>query len=490
MIRVLLIVISLSITTVATISASEESLSSRRERKLESYIERLNRSLVQYETELSELRSGRLVESVELDQMADSVVIAPSVEEEQVALSVILEDTTISFNPLVMDSLLCLWREKSGADYYNNFFQQYISSDEVGELPVTSKRKEDIDMVDSIYLARLAKLASPIRLSYNSIVKGYINRYVNPKYTHIGRVISRSRYYFPSIEEELVKRNLPVELRALAIVESALLPNAVSHAGAAGLWQFMPSTGKMYDLEINSLVDERRDPVRSTIAACEFINDLYNMYGDWTLAIAAYNCGPGNVNKALARSGLKNGTFWDIYHFLPSETRGYVPAFIAASYAYAYHKEHGIEVESTVLPLATDTVEINRIMHFGQVSKALELPIEVIRELNPQYRRDIVPATTRTYSLRLPQRFISPFIENESEIHKRDTLFLKQYIYPANIEKLRATPAGTIYVVRSGDTLSGIAKRYRVSTRQLMQWNNLKSAHRLSIGQKLKVSNN
>ena len=189
---------------------------------------------------------------------------------------------------------------------------------------------------DSVYTRRLRDLASPIQLPYNSIVRGYINRYTDSRYGTISRILGMSQYYFPLIEDELLKEGLPIELRALPIIESALSVTAVSPMGAVGLWQFMPSTGKSYGLEVNSLVDERRDPVRSTQAACRYLKDLYAIYKDWSLAIAAYNCGPGNVNKALARAGEKSRTFWDIYDYLPRETRGYVPAFIGASYAYAY----------------------------------------------------------------------------------------------------------------------------------------------------------
>ncbi len=190
----------------------------------------------------------------------------------------------------------------------------------------------------------------------------------------------------------------------------------------------------------------------------------------------------------MARSGLKEGTFWDIYDYLPRETRGYVPAFIAASYAYAYHQQHNIEPNEPPLPLATDTVSVNKILHFGQISEVLDIPIELLRQLNPQYRRDIIPATTKTYALRLPQRYITPYIEQEVEINKLDSTYLKQYIDPANVKKLISTPNGAVYVVRSGDTLGAIARKYHTTVRNIMNWNNLRSADKLSIGQRLRVS--
>lgn len=301
--------------------------------------------------------------------------------------------------------------------------------------------------------------------------------------------MSLSRYYFPLIEEELIKAGLPVELRALPIIESALSTTATSPMGAVGLWQFMPATGKSYGLEINSFVDERRDPVLATKAAVHFLKDLYNIYHDWTLAIAAYNCGPGNVNKAIARAG-GGKTFWDIYDYLPRETRGYVPAFVGASYAYAYHQQHGITSENPPMPLATDTIRINRLLHLGQVAEVLNIPIETLRTLNPQYKMDIIPATIKNYTLTLPQQYVSQYITHEEEIHKLDSAYLKEYIDPGNIKKkiiADQTPAYTTYTVKKGDTLGAIARRYRVTTAQIMKWNKLKNANKLRIGQKLRI---
>lgn len=211
------------------------------------------------------------------------------------------------------------------------------------------------------------------------------------------------------------------------------------------------------------------------------------MYDDWTLAIAAYNCGPGNVNKAISRSGKSNGTFWDVYAYLPRETRGYVPAFIASSYALAYHRQHSIKVLESQLPLATDTLIINRIMHLGQIAETLDIPIELLRNLNPQYRRDIIPATTTSYVLRLPQEYICKFIESQDAIHEKDAAYLKEYINPVNIEKLRSVAYNSIHVVKSGETLGGIASKYRISLTKLKADNNIKDAHKIRIGQKIKI---
>jgi len=385
----------------------------------------------------------------------------------------------ITLTPAQMDSLVARWDESQNALAFENFFADYIAID---SLPSNTA-----SLPDSVYESRLRALASPIQLPYNPIVKNYISRYTDTRYGTINRIMSLSHYYFPIIEEELLRAGLPVELRAMPIIESALAATAVSPRGAAGLWQFMPYTGKSYGLEVNSLVDERRDAVLSTRAACKYLRDLYAIYNDWTLTIAAYNCGPGNVNKALARAGAECKTFWDIYYYLPPETRGYVPAFIGASYAFAYHKKHNIEYEPSPLPIATDTITVRRIMHLGQVASTLDVPIEVLRRLNPQYKLDIIPATNKSYVLTLPTQYVSAYIEREEEIFRKDSAYLKEYINPANIDKKRLERPGFTYTVKSGDTLSGIANRYRVSVKNLMRWNGLRSANRLRVGQKLRI---
>ena len=334
------------------------------------------------------------------------------------------------YSPEVRDSLLSGWYRQNVIASYDDFFERYVLEDSTGSYPPDATP-------DSVYVRRLQALVSPVQLPYNPIVRGYIARYTNPRYGTISRILGLSHYYFPLIEEELIKAGLPVELRALPIIESALNPTAVSRMGAARLWQFMPATGKMYGLEVNSLIDERYDPVLATRAACRYLKDMYALFGDWMLAIASYNCGPGNVNKAIARSG-GGKSFWEIYDYLPRETRGYVPAFIGASYAYAYHKQHGIELTEAPLPLAVDTIRVAKLMHLGQVASTLDLPIEVLRQLNPQYRLDIIPATNKHYTLILPQQYACRYIACEEEIQRKDSLFLKEYINPANVAKKRA----------------------------------------------------
>lgn len=378
------------------------------------------------------------------------------------------------------DSLVNAWASQRSLESFENYFRDYIQID-----PATTAQANPTP--DSIYIQRLRDLASPIELPYNYIVKASITRYTDPRYGLMSRILGMSQHYFPMIEQELIKAGLPIELRAMAIIESALQPTAVSRAGAAGLWQFMPATGKVYGLEVNSLVDERFDPLKATKAACRYLKDLYGIYHNWPLAIAAYNCGPGNVNKAMARSGGK--TFWEIYDFLPSETRGYVPAFIGATYAYAYHRLHGIESAEPLLPLAVDTLHVKRLLHLGQVTSTLEnLPLETLKLLNPQYRIDIIPATTKSYVLTLPQYAITGYITSEEVIHSKDSLYLKEYLNPANLDKKRSEASGTFYhKVKRGETLGRIAQRYNVSQKSLMRWNGIKNPNKLREGQRLKI---
>lgn len=390
-----------------------------------------------------------------------------------------ITDLTLGFTASQADSLVAEWREQQQHTSFREFFDSYIQVDTTNFSTTP----------DSVYTRRLQALASPVQLPFNSIVRSYINRYTDSRYGTISRILGLSQYYFPLIEDELIKEGLPIELRALPIIESALSPSVASPMGAMGLWQFMPSTGKSYGLEVNSLVDERRDPVRSTQAACRYLKDLYAIYKDWTLAIAAYNCGPGNVNKAIARAGGETcKSFWAIYDFLPRETRGYVPAFIGASYAYAYHRQHGIKPISPPIPLSVDTLHVTRLIHFQQIASTIDVPIETLRQLNPQYKMDIIPATTRPYTLVLPQRNMAQYIAHETDIYAKDSMFLKEYINPTNLDhKRQEAPAVKYYTIKRGDTLGAIARRYRVTTTQLMRWNKIKSAHNLRIGQKIRI---
>ena len=383
------------------------------------------------------------------------------------------------------DSLLVAVRDRRLAQAQDEFVKQFINID-----PADSETVSNLP--DSVFEARLKTIMSPIDMTYNAVVKRHIIAYTSSRKRIMEKILQQSEYYFPMIEQELDSYGLPIELRMLAAIESALAPNAVSRAGATGMWQFMYSTGKLYGLEINSFVDQRRDPVLSTKAACRYLKDLYDIYGDWTLALAAYNCGPGNVNKAIKRAGDNNiSTFWDIYEVLPKETRDYVPSFIAATYTYVFYREHGLSKRPSELPLATDTLMISKPMHFEQVCSTLDIPTDLLRLLNPQYKSDIIPASGKSYPLTLPQIEIGRFLENESMIHAKDTVYMAQYLKPAvskedPSKKTFAFDSFT-YKVKSGDTLGSIAKKYNVTVKQLMKWNKLTNANKLRIGQQLEI---
>ncbi len=383
---------------------------------------------------------------------------------------------TVDYTPAQADSLAEQLRVQQMDNALQNFFEEYVREPESFSTDAA---------LDSLYTQRLNAMISPIHLPYNELVRSYIKRYTDPSGL-MSRVLSLAQYYFPMIEEELLKADLPVELRAMAIIESALQATAYSRAGAAGLWQFMPVTARAYGLEVNSMVDERYDPAKSTVAACKYMKDLYNMYNDWSLAIAAYNCGPGNVNKAIARTGGNPSSFWDVYWRLPRETRGYVPAFIAASYAYAYHQAHNITYSQPPMPIAVDTIQVTRLLHLGQVSSTIDVTTDALKLLNPQYKLDVIPATNKSYALVLPTNRVTEYISHEDSIFAKDSVYLKEYLNPENVQKKIAS-VGTEYRVKKGDTLGAIARRHGVTVKQIMTWNNLKSANRLSIGQRLRI---
>lgn len=342
---------------------------------------------------------------------------------------------------------------------------------------------------DSTYIKRLYALPTHMELAYNDIVRKFIEMYADRRRGQVSYMLGQGRYYFPMFEEELDKQGLPLELKYLPVIESALNPIARSRVGATGLWQFMPATGKMYKLEINSLVDERRDPRRSTQAAVKYLKDMYQIYGDWNLVIAAYNCGPGNVNKAIRRSGGKRD-YWDIYPYLPRETRGYVPAFIAATYIMSYHNEHKICPAETDLPILVDTLSINKVVHFEQISDVLNVSIDDLRKLNPQFKDDIIPGEYKEYALKLPILDLTAFIQHEDTIyaHRADELLTHQRIRNvASVGNVGSGGGHATYKVKRGDTMGAIAMRNRVSIAQIKSWNGMKN-NNLRVGQVLKVS--
>ena len=349
----------------------------------------------------------------------------------------------------------------------------------------------NIVYTDSTYIQRLYSLPTKMELSYNPVVNSYIEMYSKRRRDLVSYMLSLGNYYYPMFEEALDRHGLPLELKYLPVIESALNPIAVSRMGATGLWQFMLRTGQQYDLEINSLVDERRDPYKSTEAAARFLKDLYNIYGDWNLVIAAYNCGPGNVNKAIARSGGKSD-YWSIYYRLPRETRGYVPAFIAATYIMNYSNEHHIcPQESSNDFMLLDTIHVTDQVHFKQISDILDIPIEDIRRYNPQFKSDIIPGNHKSYALVLPTKNLFAFINKSDEIknHNKDLYFThrKQTLtdqYAGTVTD--GNVVNTFYKVKKGDTLGGIARRNRTSVGRLQSMNGMRST-KLSIGQRLIV---
>ena len=394
------------------------------------------------------------------------------------------------------------------------------------------ENKDPGDVSDATYISRLKTIPSGIELPFNQVVKSYIERYTHRERTLVAEMLGMSPYYMPIFEQALEKRGMPLELKYIPVIESALDPNAVSPVGASGLWQFMLETARNQGLEVNSLVDERRDPYRSSDAAADYFKKLYDIYGDWSLAIAAYNCGPGNVNKALLRAGDGSAKpdFWEIYNYLPRETRGYVPAFIAATYVMHYYKEHNISPSLATKPLLIDTVKVNQRLNFAQISKVLNIPIDEIRILNPQYRHDVIPGDARPYTLALPSQQVYSFILVEDSINSyrpdlyaardvrepgtpNDAPTANNYGYSAPTMQAPAQPATQTvaaqpatqaaaaqpaatpvadaaatkyYKVKRGEDIESVASSFGISVDQLMTLNSLTRRH-VSRGQVLKV---
>lgn len=364
-----------------------------------------------------------------------------------------------------------------------------------------------------VYIERLGRMPNVMEMPYNDIVQKFIDRYTGRLRRSVSYMLGASNFYMPIFEEALEAYGLPLELKYLPVIESALNPKATSHVGAAGLWQFMVATGKQYGLEINSLVDERRDPIKSSYAAARFLKDLYKIYGDWSLVIAAYNCGPENVRKAIQRSGGK-ADYWCIYSYLPRETRGYVPAFIAANYAMNYYCEHNICPMRTKLPAKTDTVVVNRDVHLQQISDVCGIELEELRTLNPQYRRDIVNGGTKPSVLRLPATVVNTFIQNEDSIynHQADRFLTRRSIVEVQDNSNQYSGynrRGTSYsgskktykksrrskgksrraksvTIKPGQSLSEIARKNHTTVKKLQQLNGIKGSN-IRAGKKLRV---
>jgi membrane-bound lytic murein transglycosylase D len=345
---------------------------------------------------------------------------------------------------------------------------------------------------DSIYIDRLGRINSVITLPYNNIIRNHIHVYTGRKLDRFQVMLGLQDYYFPMIEDIFDSYGLPVELKYMAVIESALNPNAVSRAGATGLWQFMYSTGRMYGLTINSVVDERRDPVKATHAAARYLKDLYGIYNDWILVIAAYNCGPGNVNKAIRRSGNRKD-YWEIYYRLPRETRGYIPAYVAATYAMNYYSDHNITPVQINMPLSVDTVMVSHDVHLEQIAAVLDLPVGELRAMNPQYRTGLVPGKSKPYPIMLPVDRLGEFIsltdtitgyrkeQYLTRVNQTSTPQQSVYIPPDVKGKTKLT-----YVVKEGDNLGFISEWYDVGLSELRYWNNI-YRNTIRIGQKLAV---
>ena len=343
---------------------------------------------------------------------------------------------------------------------------------------------------DTTYAKRLKSMPTIVRMPYNSMVRTCIDRYTTKNRRLVSYMLGMAEFYMPIIEEEIDRQGIPHELKYLPIIESALNPKAVSRASAKGLWQFIFPTGKLYGLRSNNYIDERFDPIKSTKAAVKYLSDLYGIFGSWELAIAAYNCGPGNVKKAIMRSGGKTD-FWEIYRWLPRETRGYLPMFIAANYIMTYHEEHGIHPMEPSTPIITDTIHVSKNLHFKQIVDVCGADIEEIRAMNPQFTRDIVPGENEPYVLRLSNSMVSRFIANEDTIYKHR----QQEFFPSeSIEKmLKEAKAnddghGTLkrHKVKNGETLGSIARKYRVTVKQIMKWNNMRNT-KIRAGKYLKI---
>ena len=326
---------------------------------------------------------------------------------------------------------------------------------------------------------------TPFNIAYNPALESVIKGYLKNRKRSTETLISRSRYYFPMFEEILDKHNLPLEIKYLAVVESALKPQAKSRVGATGLWQFMFSTGRQYGLEVSSYVDERCDPLQSTNAAAKYLGSLYKMFGDWDLALAAYNSGPGNVTKAIRRSGGYQN-YWNIRPFLPSETAGYLPAFLATLYLFEYSEAHGFQVQNKELPMiATDTIHVKQMISLDQVAKFTDTKMELLQHLNPSYKLDIIPAlNNKTYTLRLPLNKMGDFVQNEIQIYRAAQAEFEAREKP--LPQFFEIDSKIRYKVKSGDYLGKIAQKFGVKVSQIKKWNGLRT-NDLKIGQRLTI---
>ena len=376
-------------------------------------------------------------------------------------------------SPALSDSLLDIWyRQRLSPDF------QESSEIDMDAVHFTSK------VSDEELMRRLQAMNAYITIPFNETVKNYMILYSEKMPRHMEAMMGRSLYYFPIFEEKLAKYGLPLELKYMSIIESNLNPVAESRAGAMGIWQFMYRTGKLYGLKINSFMDERLDVEKAADAAARYLRDAYSVFGDWNLAISSYNCGSGNVNKAIKRAGKSD--FWSIYPYLPRETRGYVPAFIGAMYAFHYAKEYGLQPADVGMPAAVDTFEIRRNLHFKQINEVVGVPLKTVKLLNPQYTHDIIPGNSGTCILNLPYAWTGPFLAADQDslyLHRAGELLNAQVL--KNIEE-SGGETRIAYKVKSGDYLGKIAQKNHCTVAQLKKWNHLRS-DKLRIGQILYI---
>ncbi len=411
-------------------------------------------------------------ENAEKDSIANEMIGIYEENRFRTAAGLNPED----YNQDVTDSLLNIW-----------YLHRQTRNNGEGDYDMDSIRFTS-NVPDNVLKERLAKMNSFITLPYNENVRNYMILYSEKMPTKMSQILGLCQYYMPIFEETFSKYNLPEELKYMAIIESALNPVAVSRAGAKGMWQFMYRTAISYGLEINSFVDERLDPFKSADAAARYLIDSYNIFGDWNLAISSYNCGAGNINKAIRRNGGSRD-FWSVYNYLPRETRGYVPAFVGAMYAIRYSKEYGLNPAPIQMPAQLDTFEIRKNLHFKQISELVGISVDELRNLNPQYINDIIPGDSKTYVLRIPYNYTNDFIANEDSLY---TYKAAEYLNPqtlASTAKTTSSSSGSgpiIYKVKKGDSLGKIAARYKVTVSQLKNWNHLRSST-ISIGQKIRV---
>ncbi len=423
-----------------------------------------------------------------IDDLHKDIILKDSLAQEMLSIYEENEDKSAAglnpedYSPELTDSLLNIW-----------YLHRQVNADNVNESYDMDSVHFTSNVSDEILQSRLEGMNSFITLPYNETVRNYMVLYSEKMPTKMSNILSLCQYYMPIFEETFSKYDLPDELKYVAIIESALNPVAVSRAGAKGMWQFMTKTAKSYGLEINSFVDERLDPFKASDAAARYLEDSYRLFGDWNLAISSYNCGPGNVNKAIRRSGSRD--FWSVYDYLPRETRGYVPAFVGAMYAIKYSKEYGLAANGVQMPVQVDTFEIRKNLHFEQISDLVGISVQELENLNPQYIKDVIPGDSKPYILRIPFNYTSAFIANEDSIytHRASELLNPQTLLSSKPSQ-RETRSGSTssssnriaYKVRSGDNLGKIAARHHVTVNQIKSWNHLKSTT-IRVGQTLYI---